>query len=576
MTKRLVTAALLLILAGCTTLRREAQPYAIDEPGQAPADLQLSDAKIAESEALSNFAWGFFLQLSEDSTPDDYQPFYLNALRAKPDSRIILQYLITPWMMRRDYGTVADSLLPIAEANPHVLDLQLITAEALQMAERQDEAVSRLESSYYHAGSRDARLLRELSALYWRREQWEDLRRLLADAQINPLLKDNFATHYVLASYHAMMVESAAETDLPKRQARRHRQQALTYAKQAAAQIGQAAKPADIVALTAILVDMDDPETALRMLRDAQTEFPAIQYGLTLQIATLLNDLGRRDEALTEVQTMNLEAIDNPHVLLEAGRLLMNLDQLREAAEALDNVLKMTPDLLQARLLLAHIWLSLDEPDRALAVLERAEDLPVTGLVIKTQAYRQKRDAHHALAALEQARQQAEEAELDGFFTADYYLLAANVYEESGNYERARETAEKALAMSPDDPVVANNVGYLLADHNEELDRAEQLIRTAVEAEPDNIAYLDSLAWVLYRQQRFPEAMQQMEEILGLVADQPPDPVILDHAGDIYAANGRWEDAVRCWQQAIEADAQNIDAIRQKIESASAAAPTAD
>ena len=56
----------------------------------------------------------------------------------------------------------------------------------------------------------------------------------------------------------------------------------------------------------------------------------------------------------------------------------------------------------------------------------------------------------------------------------------------------------------PDDAGAMNDLGYLWADQDKNLQRARRMIRKAVDAEPDNAAYRDSLGWVLFRLGRYP------------------------------------------------------------------------
>ena len=56
-----------------------------------------------------------------------------------------------------------------------------------------------------------------------------------------------------------------------------------------------------------------------------------------------------------------------------------------------------------------------------------------------------------------------------------------------------------------------NNLGYLWADENKRLGRAEKMIREAVAAEPDNAAYRDSLGWVLFRLGKYPQAVAELK-----------------------------------------------------------------
>ena len=87
--------------------------------------------------------------------------------------------------------------------------------------------------------------------------------------------------------------------------------------------------------------------------------------------------------------------------------------------------------------------------------------------------------------------------------------------EQAGDLSGAEQAARDVLHVEPEDPRALNFLGYLLADHNLKLDEAETLIRKAIEQEPDNGAYVDSMGWVHFRLGRFDEARKELEALLG-------------------------------------------------------------
>jgi len=87
------------------------------------------------------------------------------------------------------------------------------------------------------------------------------------------------------------------------------------------------------------------------------------------------------------------------------------------------------------------------------------------------------------------------------------------------------------LAREPDNPTALNFLGYLLADHNRNLQEAVGLIRRALELDPDNGAFLDSLGWAYYRLGRLEDARQLLERAVRVSGG---DPVIHEHLGDVY------------------------------------------
>lgn len=128
-------------------------------------------------------------------------------------------------------------------------------------------------------------------------------------------------------------------------------------------------------------------------------------------------------------------------------------------------------------------------------------------------------------------------------------LVLSNLDSIRGNLPRAKEWLEQVLDEFPEDISAQNDLGYLWADEGINLQRALDMIQNAVEAEPENPAYRDSLGWVLYRLGRYDEALVEMKKA---AETEEPDGVILDHLGDVYLELGQVDEARDAWQQALE------------------------
>ncbi|MBS1368554.1 MAG: tetratricopeptide repeat protein [Lentisphaeria bacterium] len=98
----------------------------------------------------------------------------------------------------------------------------------------------------------------------------------------------------------------------------------------------------------------------------------------------------------------------------------------------------------------------------------------------------------------------------------------------------------------------ANSVGYVAAELNVRLDDAEKLIREALKGEPDNYAYLDSMAWVLYRQGKYAEAEKYIDLALRASEQELARGVIYEHKGDILMKLGRKSEALAAYREALD------------------------
>jgi uncharacterized protein HemY len=84
------------------------------------------------------------------------------------------------------------------------------------------------------------------------------------------------------------------------------------------------------------------------------------------------------------------------------------------------------------------------------------------------------------------------------------------------------------------------------------------MIQKAVTQEPNNGAYLDSLGWVYFKQNKLTEAADYLRRAIALQGD---DPTILSHLGNVYLKLGQDEQAAATlekslaqWQKALPAD----------------------
>jgi tetratricopeptide (TPR) repeat protein len=146
------------------------------------------------------------------------------------------------------------------------------------------------------------------------------------------------------------------------------------------------------------------------------------------------------------------------------------------------------------------------------------------------------------------------------------YALA-DLYRDSGRDLDAERTLRQILAIDPTNANALNYLGYLLALRGEQLDEAISLVRRALEADPDNGAYLDSLGWAYFRR----GDLDQAEKYLSAAAARlPRNSEIQDHLGDLYARRGRLQEAIAAWRRALEGDLEDVDraTIEKKIRDA--------
>lgn len=145
-----------------------------------------------------------------------------------------------------------------------------------------------------------------------------------------------------------------------------------------------------------------------------------------------------------------------------------------------------------------------------------------------------------------------------------YYFYYSLTWEKLDKIKEAEDALKAAIAISPTSGRAMNYLAYLYADRNIKLDDAYSLVIRALDLEPENGAYLDTLGWIYYRQGKFDLALEYTL-LAGekLEEEDSMDPVVYDHIGDIYMKLGKKENARQYWEKAF--NMKNDKVIEEKI-----------
>jgi Flp pilus assembly protein TadD len=151
-----------------------------------------------------------------------------------------------------------------------------------------------------------------------------------------------------------------------------------------------------------------------------------------------------------------------------------------------------------------------------------------------------------------------------------WFLLGA-IYERQKFYDRAETEFKKALDVNPRNAPVLNYYGYMLGDLGIRLDEAEALVQRALKEEPRSGAYLDSLGWIYFRENKLAEAEATLRKA---VQRESHDATIRSHLADVYSKSGHtdlaaieWEKSLTEWHHSLPADMENdkIAEIEKKL-----------
>ncbi len=140
-------------------------------------------------------------------------------------------------------------------------------------------------------------------------------------------------------------------------------------------------------------------------------------------------------------------------------------------------------------------------------------------------------------------------AKADNSMKTDWQQILVSLYFTANRIDKVIALLEQIVKNNPDTSWANNSLGYALALKGRDLKRADTLVRKALATDPGNASYLDSLAWVYYKQGKFSQAYKYA--MMAYCVMDEDEPVLLDHLGDICYKLGKLKEAREYWQRAI-------------------------
>jgi tetratricopeptide (TPR) repeat protein len=245
--------------------------------------------------------------------------------------------------------------------------------------------------------------------------------------------------------------------------------------------------------------------------------------------------------------------------------------QYEQAVKASEAAVKEFPDSRSLTMQYGSVLSETGNADKAVKTVKKLLDggsgdrevhLTLAGIHEKAMRY------DEALDAVKKAEElSATESEKLGVL-----FTRGSVLERAKRFKQAEEAFRLLLAKDPQNAAALNYLGYMLADINLNLDDAHDMIQKALDIEPGNGAYLDSLGWVYYRQEKLDLAERYLTRSLESVKR---DPVVHSHLGDVYHKLGKielakhhWEKSLAEWRSspAADQDPSEIKKVQNKLD----------
>ncbi|HEX7139848.1 MAG TPA: tetratricopeptide repeat protein, partial [Vicinamibacterales bacterium] len=291
---------------------------------------------------------------------------------------------------------------------------------------------------------------------------------------------------------------------------------------------------------------------------------PAFDVGLLLpHLGFAYQELGQHDRAVATFEEARRLAPNDPNVAAYLADANIAAKKYAAALDAAKSGLADNPDDLRLIRLQAQALRHTGRPDQGAAILEESvrshADDPMAYLAL-AQFYGDIDRGAQAIRVLEDAQTKFPTDDTIGF------ELGAT-FDRQKRFADAEAAFKRIIARDPQNAPALNYLGYMLAERGERLDESVGYVKKALEIEPDNGSYLDSLGWAYFKSDKLDLA----EGNLKRAADQlATNSVVQDHYGDVLLKLGRYEEAIAAFNRALSGDGDSIDRndIDKKIRSA--------
>ena len=432
----------------------------------------------------------------------------LERVVTKTPSMRTLMALAQGYEQMRDYKLAAETLRRAVQMSPGNTEVRKFFAQSLLASEQLDEALKEFEA-LAEEDPRDAQPLLQMSRIFRQQRKLKEAREASDKAKaIDPnnldirfneisILDAEGNTASALASLKEMVGTTQKKSYSPG-----EKQNRLWLLERLGDMQRRAQQYTDAVATFRQIGDVDAEQGPRASAQVAETWRAAREYG----------------KALDEVDSgLKKHAGDRMLKLIRAN-LLADTGKTDDAAKEIRSLLdgKNDRDLYMT---LVQVYDKSKNYGEMTKALESAENLSLT------------------------------DEDKEGV-----YFARGAMFEKQKKYDLSEAEFRKILRANPDNAGALNYLGYTFADRGVNLTEALQMIQKALEKDPGNGAYLDSLGWVLFKLDRLNEAEMQLKLAIEKV---PTDPTVHDHLGDVYAKAGKLKEAVDQWQAALQQWKQN-------------------
>lgn len=331
-----------------------------------------------------------------------------------------------------------------------------------------------------------------------------------------------------------------------------------------------AREPKSLMSLAGIYIEEQKWDSAGILIRTflsdkvilPEQKLSVAQFLFTKQQDNPQNEELKKQTSLS-LQAYTKSASDYGPAFTLSGQYFANIGDIPTALEKLEKGNDLLPEDDIAWRFRLQLLLSENRLEEAIEVGNKANQFVPEDAFIQFfvgSAYLLSEKSEEAISWLKQAAR----APARRPFKSVVYATLGDAYSDVSNAEEADRAYELALRYDSENHNAMNNYAYNLAVRGEKLERAKELALKAMEIEPENAAYLDTIGWVYFKLNDFEKARKFIKASIDL-DENLAGAEVLEHLGDVYDKLNQPDQAKKWWKLAVEKDAARIH-LKKKIQ----------
>ncbi|HPN83960.1 MAG TPA: hypothetical protein PK821_01365 [Victivallales bacterium] len=555
------------------------------------------EEKDSDQEAVEAFAK--FAEISDKlmqdgSLGDDDAEKLIRIVQIDPNGKLPLAMLMAYWLEKNEPQKLIDCISPIAKKAPHSDSLALASALAYARLGKQDESIKMIESTLdaiedlenYEYGRNYVELVIHLGELYSKKGDLAKGEKLYDSAVAKPSVRDNFKfrrSAFIFFSQKAERRDFSLFSGYMERRFYSKMMDHFEHIEQIwldeltssplkdedSDKISDDIRTIELAPIVEICQKFGLVERIENLIIEKLIDDPK-NIEAKLVLATVFQDMGNFASSRRLWRELSDKFKSNFRFFEQYGRAAIESRKYDEAVRAFEwaEFISSPRQKEIASYMTAIAYMNAGMNEKAISKFASLKRMP-EAFYSKAICLRKIGEDQKAADSIDEAEKLALEQSNESFLSKDFYFYAAYVNDRARRHDRTIEILKKVNNLYPDDHEICNFLGYTLANLDRELALAEELLKKALTLEPENAAYLDSMAWLYYRKKDFHKAYEYIDKSIKNLKDGP-DAVVYDHAGDICDAIGKREEALQYWRTASEIFSEDSDVpkILEKIRKA--------